>query len=54
MKLGSRFIAYIAACGLLWSNWCEYKRKPRRWSLVSIRFGSIDMQKTIIELFKRN
>ena len=23
----SKFYAYIAAMGLLWSNWCEYKRK---------------------------
>ena len=23
----SKIYAYIAAMGLLWSNWCEYKRK---------------------------
>ena len=22
-----KIYAYIAVCGLLWSNWCEYKRK---------------------------
>lgn len=22
-----KIYSYIASCGLLWSNWCEYKRK---------------------------
>ena len=28
-----KIYCYIAACGLLWSNWCEYKRK------LGIEFG---------------
>lgn len=28
-----KIYAYIAACGLLWSNWCEYKR------MLGIEFG---------------
>lgn len=26
-KIRIKIYCYIAACGLLWSNWCEYKRK---------------------------
>ena len=29
----TKIYAYIAACGLLWSNWCEYKR------LLGVEFG---------------
>ena len=53
MKLGSRFIAtllLVVCCGVTGAS----IRETSAWSLVSIRFGSIDMQKTIIELFKRN
>ncbi len=25
-RLKKKIYAYIAICGLLWSNWCEYKR----------------------------
>jgi len=28
-----KIYAYVAACGLLWSNWCEYK------SQLGIEFG---------------
>ena len=24
-KIRCKLYAYVAACGLLWSNWCEYK-----------------------------
>jgi len=30
--------AYIAACGLLWSNWCEYKRQ------LGVEFGEYAMR----------
>jgi thiamine kinase-like enzyme len=29
----TKIYAYIAACGLLWSNWCEYKRN------LGVEFG---------------
>jgi thiamine kinase-like enzyme len=28
-----KIYAYIAMCGLLWSNWCEYKRQ------MGVEFG---------------
>jgi len=28
-----KIYCYIAACGLLWSNWCEYKR------VLGVEFG---------------
>ena len=44
-----KIYCYIAACGLLWSNWCEYKRS------LGVEFGeysyvSIVLQKNIIVL----
>lgn len=33
-----KIYAYIASCGLLWSNWCEYKRK------LGIEFGEYAMR----------
>ena len=30
--------AYIAACGLLWSNWCEYKRN------LGVEFGEYSLR----------
>ncbi|MBO5283361.1 MAG: phosphotransferase family protein [Lachnospiraceae bacterium] len=32
-EIHTKIYCYIAACGLLWSNWCEYKRK------LGIEFG---------------
>ena len=32
-----KIYAYIAACGLLWSNWCEYKRK------LGVEFGEYSL-----------
>ena len=29
---------YIAMCGLLWSNWCEYKRK------LGVEFGEYSLR----------
>ena len=39
---------YIAACGLLWSNWCEYKRS------LGVEFGeySIRQYRYAKEYFK--
>lgn len=28
-----KIYCYIAACGLLWSNWCEYK------AILGVKFG---------------
>lgn len=33
-----KIYAYIAICGLLWSNWCEYKRQ------MGIEFGEYSLQ----------
>lgn len=33
-----KIYCYIAACGLLWSNWCEYKRK------LGVEFGEYSMR----------
>ncbi len=32
-KIRTKIYCYIAVCGLLWSNWCEYKR------LLGVEFG---------------
>lgn len=34
----AKIYCYIAACGLLWSNWCEYKRK------LGIEFGEYSLR----------
>lgn len=34
----AKIYCYIAACGLLWSNWCEYKRS------LGVEFGSYALQ----------
>lgn len=33
IEIRIKIYCYIAACGLLWSNWCEYKRK------LGVEFG---------------
>ena len=33
-----KIYAYIACCGLLWSNWCEYKRQ------LGVEFGEYSLQ----------
>ncbi len=33
-----KIYCYIAACGLLWSNWCEYKRS------LGIEFGEYSLK----------
>lgn len=33
-----KIYCYIAACGLLWSNWCEYKRN------IGVEFGEYSLQ----------
>ena len=34
----AKIYAYIATCGLLWSNWCEYKRK------LGVEFGEYSLR----------
>ena len=34
----TKIYAYIAMCGLLWSNWCEYKRK------LGVEFGEYSLR----------
>ena len=34
----TKIYCYIAACGLLWSNWCEYKRK------LGVEFGEYSLR----------
>lgn len=36
-RIRIKIYCYIAACGLLWSNWCEYKRK------LGVEFGEYSM-----------
>ena len=33
-----KIYCYIAACGLLWSNWCEYKRN------LGVEFGEYSLK----------
>ena len=33
-----KIYCYIAACGLLWSNWCEYKRN------LGVEFGEYSLR----------
>ena len=34
----TKIYAYIAACGLLWSNWCEYKLS------LGVEFGEYSLR----------
>jgi len=34
----AKIYCYVAACGLLWSNWCEYKRK------FGVEFGEYSLR----------
>ena len=38
VKCRAKIYAYIASCGLLWSNWCEYKRK------LGVEFGEYSLR----------
>ena len=52
-KTRAKIYAYISMCGLLWSNWCEYKRKLGvefgEYSLRQYRFAK-DFYKYALEL----
>lgn len=37
-KVAIKIYAYIAICGLLWSNWCEYKR------MLGVEFGEYSLK----------
>ena len=37
-EIRAKIYCYVAACGLLWSNWCEYKRK------FGIEFGEYSLR----------
>lgn len=37
-KTRAKIYCYIAACGLLWSNWCEFKRK------LGVEFGEYSLR----------
>lgn len=37
-RIRAKIYAYISACGLLWSNWCEYKRK------LGVEFGEYSLR----------
>ena len=37
-KTRTKIYCYIAVCGLLWSNWCEYKRK------LGVEFGEYSLR----------
>lgn len=38
IKTRAKIYAYVAVCGLLWSNWCEYKRK------LGVEFGEYSLR----------
>ena len=52
----AKIYCYISACGLLWSNWCEYKRKLGvefgEYSIRQYRFAK-DYFRYAIELIKQ-
>ena len=52
-----KIYAYIAACGLLWSNWCEYKKhlgvEFGEYSLRQYRYAK-DYYKIVKEELKKN
>lgn len=37
-KIRTKIYCYIAVCGLLWSNWCEYKRN------LGVEFGEYSLR----------
>ena len=37
-KTRMKLYAYVAVCGLLWSNWCEYKR------MLGVEFGEYSLR----------
>ena len=37
-RIRAKIYCYVAACGLLWSNWCEYKRK------LGVEFGEYSLR----------
>jgi len=37
-ELRTKIYCYLSACGLLWSNWCEYKR------MLGVEFGEYSIQ----------
>lgn len=51
-----KIYAYIATCGLLWSNWCEYKRNLGiefgEYSLKQYRYAK-DYYKIVVEELKK-
>ena len=51
----AKIYCYVAACGLLWSNWCEYKRNLGvefgEYSLCQYRYGK-DFYRYATELIK--
>ena len=52
IKTRIKIYCYIAMCGLLWSNWCEYKRQLGvefgEYSLAQYRFAK-DYYKIVLE-----
>lgn len=37
-RIRAKIYCYVAACGLLWSNWCEYKRR------LGVEFGEYSLR----------
>ena len=52
----AKIYCYVAICGLIWSNWCEYKRNLGvefgEYSLYQYRYGK-DYYKYAVELIER-
>lgn len=49
-----KIYGYIAACGLLWSNWCEYKRMLGVEVQANTPCASINMQRNTTRLSAAN
>ena len=56
LRTRTKIYIYIAMCGLLWSNWCEYKRKLGvefgEYSLRQYRYAK-DYYRAAVELMNR-
>lgn len=57
-KTRTKIYCYIAVCGLLWSNWCEYKRSLGvdfgEYSLAQYRYAKVYSEKALLRAAKEN
>ena len=57
-QIRTKIYCYIAACGLLWSNWCEYKRclgvEFGEYSLMQYRYAKVYYKLAMESMKKEN